>query len=87
VLDGGPTPVPPEDAVANLRIIEDDLRDRRAWLGSHAGRADVDAESLEGQRRALDQCRLRIRATMPALRGPSTRPEGSPTHATHPVPP
>jgi predicted dehydrogenase len=22
VLDGGPTPVPPEDAVANLRVIE-----------------------------------------------------------------
>ncbi|HET8784121.1 MAG TPA: Gfo/Idh/MocA family oxidoreductase, partial [Candidatus Limnocylindrales bacterium] len=32
ILDGGPTPVPPEDAVANLRVIEDifAVADRRA---------------------------------------------------------
>ena len=28
ILDGTPTPIPPEDAVANLRVIERDLRRR-----------------------------------------------------------
>ena len=56
VLDGAPTPVPPEDAVANLRVIEFDLRrsrirgslSRRNSAGRAPGVLAADRADLRG---------------------------------------